>query len=80
MGSNPTPSAKIPHKFLFSQCFRCGPDNYAQSKVQSIVSGLRLTQAMPFYMIGLMLDFARPGLGDRLGRLAARIAGDDWPE
>jgi len=32
--------------------------------------------ALPFYMVALILDFASTALGC----LAARIAGDDWPE
>jgi hypothetical protein len=31
--------------------------------------------ALPIYTIALILDFA----GSALDRLAARIAGDDWP-
>ena len=39
--------------------------------------GLRYRQALalPIYTIALILDFA----GSALDRLAARIAGDDWP-
>jgi hypothetical protein len=32
--------------------------------------------AWPIYLIALILDVA----ASALGRLAARIAGDDWPE
>jgi hypothetical protein len=43
-----------------------GPDSDAR-RVKAI--------ALPVYAVGLLLDY----LSDALGRLAAWIAGDDWP-
>jgi hypothetical protein len=37
---------------------------------------VRRALALPVYTVALILDF----ISAALGRLAARIAGDDWPE
>jgi hypothetical protein len=37
---------------------------------------VRYGLALPVYVVALLLDVASAALG----RLAARIAGDDWPE
>jgi hypothetical protein len=42
---------------------------------KSRVLGLRQTIALPVYAVALILDY----LSAALGRLAAWIAGDDWP-
>jgi hypothetical protein len=42
---------------------------------KSRMLGLRQTIALPVYTLGLLLDY----LSAALGRLAAWIAGDDWP-
>jgi len=38
--------------------------------------GLRGGLALPIYTVALVLDF----LSDLLGSIAARVAGDDWPQ
>jgi hypothetical protein len=38
-------------------------------------NALRRAVAFPFYVVALLLSL----LGDALGALAAKIAGDDWP-
>ena len=37
---------------------------------------LRQALALPIYTLALILDF----MSAALGRLAARVAGDDWPQ
>jgi len=43
--------------------------------MSGIVRALRRAIALPLYAAALILDFVSAGLG----RLAAWIAGDDWP-
>ena len=43
--------------------------------VDSACLRLRQAIALPVYMVGLLLDY----LSAALSRLAALIAGDDWP-
>jgi hypothetical protein len=42
---------------------------------ESVSDRLRRALALPIYTISLLLSL----LGDGLGILAAKIAGDDWP-
>jgi hypothetical protein len=56
-------------------CFPENPAWEAHGKYESRFLRLRQAAAWPIYLIALILDFASAGLG----RLAAWIAGDDWP-
>jgi hypothetical protein len=44
--------------------------------LQTSCRAVRRALALPIYTVALILDF----ISAALGRLAARIAGDDWPE
>jgi hypothetical protein len=73
VGSNPTPSAKIPSKHLIS--LKCSSNwcSCVQSNAQN--GCIRRVLALPIYTVALILSY----LSDALGYVAAKIAGDDWP-
>lgn len=59
-----------------TSCFKqLSPALLPTYRCREAIGHLRQTIALPVYTLGLLMNY----LSAALGRLAAKIAGDDWP-